>query len=140
MSLSSNNKLLPTLSTDHWVDDTSKKADYILAHFFESDYSQTALYVGHISSLAWVIREANGDMSKTENLLTQTLKTYMDRYFENVVVEVRVNESNQPNSYVYLNLYIGFTDDKGVQHTLYRMLELLDGKLSKVIKQNNFGV
>lgn len=140
MTDTTNTRLLPTLSSDDWVTDTRKKADYILAHFFESDYSQTSLYLGHVSSLAWVIHEGNGDMSKTENLLTSTLKLYLERYFQTVVVEVKVNTKNQPSSYVYLDLYISFNDEDGIQHTLYRMLELLDGKLSRVITQNNYGV
>lgn len=133
-------KLLPTLSDDGWVSDSRKKADYLLAHFFESDYSQTALYLGNVSSLSWVMQEGNNDMPKTVRLLRDTINDYLSRYFESVETEVSVNEANQPSSYVYLNIYIGFTDSEGKEYTLSRLLETIDGKLNKVIKNNNLGV
>jgi len=133
-------KLLPTLSSDNWVDDSEKKADYLLAHFFESDYSQTSLYLGKISSLSWVIQEGNNDMPKTLSLLRTTINDYLSRYFNSVETEVSINNDNQPSSYVYLNLYIGFTDSEGREYTLSRLLETMDGKLNRVIKNNNLGV
>lgn len=138
--MASSNKLLPTLSSDDWVDGTEKKADYLLAHFFESDYSQTSLYLGKISSLSWVIQEGNNDMNKTLSLLRTTINDYLSRYFESVETEVSINQDNQPSSYVFLNLYIGFTDSDGNEYTLSRLLKLLDGKLNQVIKNNNQGV
>lgn len=138
--MASSNKLLPTLSSDDWVEGTEKKADYLLAHFFESDYSQTSLYLGRISSLSWVIQEGNNDMNRTLSLLRATINDYLSRYFESVETEVSINQDNQPSSYVFLNLYIGFTDSDGNEYTLSRLLKLLDGKLNQVIKNNNQGV
>lgn len=133
-------KLVPTLSSDNWVEDSEKKADYLLAHLFESDYSQTALYLGNVSSLAWAIQETNNNIPATLTLVTRVVNDYLSRYFESVETSVTLNEINQPSSYVYLNLYISFIDEEGKQYTLSRLLQTQDGKLNKVIKNNNFGV
>ena len=49
--------ILPSLSTDGWVFATAEKADYLISHFFVAEYSQTQLYVSHVSSFPKIIQQ-----------------------------------------------------------------------------------
>ena len=48
-------KVLPTLTVDGFVNSVPQTCDYLLAYFFLSQYSQSNLYYGKVSSLAYII-------------------------------------------------------------------------------------
>lgn len=134
------NYTLPTLSPEGWVQSTAELADYLIAHFFASEYSQSHLYQGNVSSFQWIIQETQGNMTKTQSLLKDTLSIYYGRYFDNVVVETSYTQSPPDSVKVVLNLYLSFTDKTGKDFVLGRTLELLNSKISKIITANNTGI
>ena len=130
---------VPSLSEDGWVTDAKHKADYLMAHFFLSDYSQTQLYLGQVSSLPWVIQAGQGDIPRTVSLLRQTLATYFQRYFDEVVVEV-TDQTPVDSSSVELVLYIAFVDPQtGLTYTVNEVLQERNGVFSRVASISNTG-
>jgi hypothetical protein len=130
---------LPLLSEDAWVSDAKQKADYLMAHFFLSDYSQTQLYLGQVSSMPWIIQATQGDMLQTVLQLRQALQTYFGRYFDDVIADVA--DSTPTNSSVAeIVIYISFKDpETGLTHTLNEVLRERNGVFSKVASINNTG-
>lgn len=128
---------LPTLSEDGWVNSSVKVCDQLFSHFLLSDYSQTYLYDGLVSSFPWIILETQKDMTRTITLTQQTLSSYFTRYFNNVVVEVAEVENIEEPSVAQISIYLSFTDTEGEQHSLGKLLQIADLKVQKIIDLNN---
>lgn len=134
------NYFLPTLSQEGWVQSTAEQADYLISHFFASEYSQTHLYQRNVSSFQWIIQESQGDMAKTISLLKDTLNKYYSRYFDNVNVDVSYLQDPPDSSSVTISLYVSFIDKLGKEFILGKTLELVNSKISKIININNNGI
>ena len=131
--------LFPSLSEDGWITSSQQQGDYLFAQFFASDYSQTQLYLGEVASMAWVIQETQGDVSRTCMLLRDTLQKYFQRYFPRTTVEVNEIQSDPPTSSASLRIYLSYTDQEGTEYIIGRLIELMDSKVSKIVKLNNTG-
>jgi len=130
-------KFLPSLSEDGWVDTTIKKADYLLSHFFLSDYSQSYIYFTKVSSLPWIIHKTQGNMSETVSMTQSVLSNYFSRYFNSVVVEVAEVINEAEPSVGQIRIYIQFTDETGKDFVLGKLLEIADLTIRKIIDLNN---
>ena len=131
------NILLPSLSEDGWVSSSIKKADYLLSHFFLSDYSQSYVYHKQVSSLPWILLETQGDITNTVSLTQQILSNYFSRYFNNVVVEVMEVPNTESPSKGQISIYIKFTDFENKEIVIGKMLQITDTKIEKIITLNN---
>lgn len=131
--------VIPSLSEDHWASGSIKVADILLSHFFLSDYSQTYLYPGMVSSLPWILQETQNDMARTLTLAQSTLSNYFNKHFNNVVVEVSEVENKTNPSKAQISLYIQFTDNDKKEYVIGKLLEIADTKITKIINQNNYG-
>ena len=128
---------LPTLSEDAWVTDSTAQVDYLFSHFFLSDYSQTQLYVGKVSSLPWIIQEGQGNMQRTTELLQQTLMKYFSRYFTRVTIEVTDSTPESAGSKAEITIYVNVTDREGKEIVLGKLIHLLNSKVSEIISISN---
>lgn len=85
---------VPCLGTLGWVSDLNNKLDILLGHFFVSDYNQTYLYRGSVTSLPRIL-EKNGYKAKGCQVdLRDELKIYLKRYFASVEVEVDIADED----------------------------------------------
>lgn len=135
-----NKKFYPSLSEDGWVNNSVKLADKLLSDFFISDFSQTYLYSGAVSSFPWIIQNKQGNIAETAALVQKTLNVYFSRYFNNVVVESQDQTSVDSPSKGQITLYIKFTDSEGIEYVVGKLLEVADMQISKIINLNNNGV
>jgi len=131
------NLFFPSLSEDGWVVSTQQQADYLLAHFFASDYSQTQLYLTKVSSAAYVIYKTQGDVIGTKNLLQSTLSDYFSRYFLNVNVDVTEVPNELDLSRVTLAIFLTFIDLDGIFFSLDKVFDIVDGKAVNILSINN---
>ncbi len=130
----------PSLSDQGWLRSSREIGDFALSHYFESDFSQTQLYLGRIKSLAYTVQVNNGNPAKTASDIESELSIYLSSMLENVTVSCTVNKKNTITSDTALNLFVSFNDNNGKKITLTNLLEVNDGKLLKVTKINNDGV
>lgn len=131
--------LFPTLDTDSWVNTPIKVADYLFSHFFLADYSQTAIFIGQVTSFAWILQHYQSDMSQ---IMTQTqlaLSTYFSKQFNEV--EVQIDEIPNPDSINdhKLSLYLTFKDTEGVAYNLERIIKYQGLKVTEIISVLNQG-
>lgn len=130
---------VPTLTLDGWVTSGINKADYLIAHFFESEKSQTSLYGNSVASLQWVIQNNQGDIILTCQAIRETLSEYFSKYFSNVNITVTHKQDPPESSQYLVSIYLSFVDDKGQNHTLDRVFTLLNSKFKLVTDLNNIG-
>jgi hypothetical protein len=130
--------LYPSL-THGWANNTLSVADNLLTCFILSDYSQTYLYKGMVSSLPWIMHEAQDNVSGMLDLITVTLTNYFNRYFNNTEVEVKDVTDPLTPSKGALSIYVKFTDTTNQEFVLGKMLSIIDSKIKEVININNNG-
>lgn len=130
----------PSLSDQGWVKSNREIADFALSHFFESNYSQSQLYNGSVSSLAYIIQENNGDVNSTASDIETKLTSYLLSMLPGVVVSCVPNTADTTTSESSVSLYISFNDSTGKKVTMSNLLEIKNSKLYKVTNLNNNGV
>lgn len=124
---------IPTADLDGWVNSPIKVADYLVSHFFLSDYSQTMEFKGDVASFSWLLHSHQGDISRITSETKNTLADYFSKYFHDVKVEiVEKQEENSINNYG-LMLYLEFTDNLGIIHTLSRLIKHNGMKVNDII-------
>lgn len=135
----SSKQYLPSLDTDGWVKTSVKVADYLISHFFLSDYSQTSMFPGNVASFAWILQRYQSDLTRIQTETQDTLTSYFSKYFKEV--EVQVTELDNPESINdhHLSLYLTFVDEAGVKHNLSRMIKYTGMKVTEIIAVINEG-
>lgn len=131
------NAPVPTLSQDGWVTDPNIKGDYLLSHFFLSEYSQTQLYPNNVSSLPWLIQNNQGNNNALQNQAEDMLSSYFSRYFTQVDVQVSINQDPANNAKSQLNFYVSYNDETGKRISLGKSVSTNNSKIENIIAINN---
>ncbi len=132
--------VLPALSEDGWVSDAQKVADYLFSHFILSDYSQSYLYSGKISSLPYLLQQYGANPTDFNRQLKTTLEQYFSRYFSDVLVDAQVQDDPSNPNIQNIYLYVSFTDAAGTTYSLGRMIASENTLIKKVVTLSNYGV
>lgn len=130
---------VPSLSQDGWVTDTAMKADYLLAQLFETNYSQSVLYAGAITSFQYLIQKYGDNPAKLIEVSIDKFQTYFQRYFNNVLVEVLVPPDPNDGSASIYKIYLSFDDVNGTRFNIGKLGTMVDSKFVAVINDNDFG-
>jgi len=129
--------LYPELSEAGWESSSIRVADNLFSCFFASDYSQTYLYDGLVSSFAWIIQDTQNDITRTITLTQKTLSDYFTRYFNSVVVEVSEVPNTEDPSKQQLSIYLKFTDTENREYVLGKLIRMSDMKVNEIIDISN---
>lgn len=124
--------LLPTLSLDGWVNTPIKAADYLLSHFFLSDYSQTAIFPGEVMSFSWLLQQYQDNLSGLKSRLQSDLSKCFSHYFSDVEVQVTDEAMMNSNNKRALVIMLVFTDENKVEYNLARVIEHDGMKVSQI--------
>lgn len=126
--------LLPTYSPSGWVSNPLEKADFMLAHFFSTQKSQTQFYKDkmNVTSYQSLIADAGSDGELTSNL-NSYLNNYFSTQFNNVQMDCSVQQTD-PNDNSSLTITIGcsFNDDQGIRYDLSRAIDLLGTQVQRI--------
>lgn len=129
--------VLPTLSKDGWVTTPLKTMDYLLSHYYESDYSQSYTFKGKVKSFAKVLMDNQGDVRSLETALRADLEAYLGRYFSVVNVSVEVDQEETVTG--TMEIFLSFGDDELETYTLGHVVRFIDSKFVEVVSRNNYG-
>lgn len=127
---------VPCIGTLGWVRDSANKFDLLMSHFMLSDYNQTYVYKGKVTSLPRIMELHGNNANRVIEDLKQGLKSYLGRYYDSVSVEVENSNPDDPSINATLSVKIGVLD-KGIQRVYGRILQSTDGKIDKILKINN---
>lgn len=128
---------VPTLSTAGWVTELSEKADRVMAYFFVSEFSQTALYPGGISSLPYLVATFGETPLKLIEQLQNTMSALLQRYFDqaHVTVDYDIPDPQSPSRY---NVTVDATVVEGkYRYSVGKLISTLDSKVLEIININN---
>lgn len=129
-----------SLTEAGWVISSEIMADSMFSHFFATDYSQSNIYLGNITSFAWIVQNNLNDMTGLIAAVRSSLTTYFSRYFQNVTVEVQEKLDLTDSSKVGITIYVAFTDNAGKTYNLARLVRDIGSKTSSIVKINNYGM
>lgn len=132
---------LPSLDDSSWLNANNNPlivGNKLFAHLLASDFSQTYLYPGEVTSLAYIIDRNKDDLRGLIEDLQDSLTKYYNRYFDGVETEV-TEVSNEDKNTVSLSIYIEYVGNDKVRYNLGQAIYLVDGVLRKVININNYG-
>lgn len=132
---------VPTLSLrGGWVVSIAEKCDVLLAHFYEAQKSQTALYGDNVASLQYLIEEHGNNVPALCEQMRATLGRYFGRHFDNVSFNVtEATVADIPADRIQLNINGTVTED-GEDFSFGRLLLLHNSKFERVLAYNNEGV
>lgn len=129
---------VPTLSMDGYVTASAKRMDYLLVYFFTSDFLQSTVYKGKISSLPWILKEYPRDMNLAAAAVRRQLNTYLSAYYDSVSIDIDVQDSDPTDSASKTTMTIGVTVSlNGETFQAWKLLNILDGKLTEFADLNN---
>lgn len=130
---------VPTLSTFGWVSTPAEKIDFLLAHYVNSEKTQTALFGQNVANLQWVIYNNADDIPGTCRELESSLGTYLRRYYpENVVVETTYDLENEQvsASRVKITMSVHFREN-GIDYSATGLIRMIDSKFENFTRTNN---
>lgn len=125
-------EVLPTLSTSGWVNGVQEKADRLLSYFISSQFSQSYVYNGSISSLPYLIQKNGHSIGNLREDLTGKINQLYSSYFDNATVEVEIIPIDENNSSLYnirLSLVVAAN---GVNYSLGRLIEVSNSTIKKI--------
>lgn len=134
------NSLFPTLSSIGWTSNLGEKLDYALAHFFESEETQTYLYPGQIADVHSIIARNVHDISGMIGDLSSTLNLYLKGMFDYAEVEGEdVSKKKGDNSNrVTISLKIKVGDNQK-QVVTRKFVNFKFNKFESIINASNYG-
>ena len=129
---------VPSLSPQGWITSPAEKADVLFAHLYASMYSQTTLYLGHVTSLQWLVQRYGHDISEITIQMQKWLDVYFRRYYPNGV-DVRVsNDDTADNVTGNITLTIDIVVTEGTsQYSIGALIRTRDSILLEMLRINN---
>lgn len=128
---------VPSLSDQGWLWARDQKIDFLLAHFFEANASQSYLFRGSVNSMQNILAEKGDDIVSLCQTLNRVLESYLGKYFDSATVEAIHNLSDLSNK-VTITLRITIVDgDKS--YSVNELIEQVNSKFVRVVKQINEG-
>lgn len=131
---------VPVMGTQSLVSDSSNKFFQLMSDLYVSDYNQTQLYPGKVTSLARLMQQAGNDANKAVLLIQSALSVYFSRYYAGCNIEVTAQDDPSPDrqDQIILNLKIG-VQEEGVGANYDYVLKSTNGMIDALIRVNNTG-
>lgn len=130
---------VPSLSATGWLTEISERADALMAYYITSEWSQSFIYSGLITSLPYHIQQHGQDPNKLQSKVEHDLSNYLERYFDSVELSVRTDipDDQNPNQ---INLRIeAVVVSEGVRYSLGREIKTENNRVVSIFKTNNQG-
>lgn len=110
-------------STDGIISEPSMVLERAYAYYLASDYDQTNIYYGNVTSFKKLLSTYSDDHDNLKLEMERSLETYMKNFFSDAIVNVTIAEKN-------LSTEIEVTDDNGDKHRLSDVSNLENGTIN----------
>lgn len=134
MATNINKVVIPSLSEDGWVFSSKKQADYLMAYFLASDYSQSYIHKNQVSSFGWMISKYGNQPAQLISQMESVLRTLFNRYFNNVEVEVSDSTNPEEPSKFILSIFVQFQLADGSVENIARITQI-NGSRFEIIRK-----
>lgn len=119
---------IPSLSADSWIFSSLRQADYVMAYFLASDYSQSYLFNRQISSFGYLVAIHNNNIGLLISEITRALESLFGRYFNSVHVECTDATKETNPSKVILALFVEFQMQDGTISNISKLAQIKGSK------------
>ena len=134
---------IPTLTSEGWVSEPYKKADFLLGHFFVSEASQSNTFAGNISSLPYLVQNFGSTPKEFALAVENNVTTLFNRYYVdtagNTTISVKASIKNADDSSI--NRYELVLDASiiinGVNYVLGRVVDVENSIIKNISDLNN---
>lgn len=124
--------VVPSLSARGWAQDIEDKADLLLSYYFSTDYLQSVLWVGSVTSFSETLEKHNHNPDQLRASLEVQLLDYLSRYFEAATVDVTAKKTDPAkDNELTLEFNVKVQQD-GKLYSLGRVVETIDSKILKI--------
>jgi hypothetical protein len=131
------NNPVPTVTSKGWVTDAAGKADLLLSYAFTSQYSQTSLYPGQVTSLQFMVQQWGNSPMQIQNLMSQAFEIYFTRYYDRALVAITViDPTSLVDGRLTVQLNAEVTQD-GVTYSVGRLVSFLNSTIVRIMNLNN---
>lgn len=119
---------IPSLTLDGWIENKNLQMTKLWEYFLASEYSQSNIFFGDISSLKYILATSDPKYNLITNLESTLTKLYQ-RYFDKAIADVGIDANSELNKY---KVYITVTcNDSGKDYRLAKELTYSNGKIEK---------
>lgn len=131
---------VPVLGTQGFVHDTAGKFNQLMAWFMSSEYSESYLYKGQITSLPKIIQEAGQSEEKIISGIREGLTRLLSRYHDKVAIVATAQPSSEvgKRDQLVINLSVSVSDQL-TDVTQKYLLRTSDSMIQEIIRINNTG-
>lgn len=134
------NNPVPTLGTQDFITDSANKFAQIFTDFLISDYNQTYLYPGEVTSAPYLVQQAGSDQNVQVRVFQDALSKYLRRYYDDVTVTVSVADLIDPALQGGTNLSVIIQVTENTTQTTYgRMITTANNTITNVTNLINYG-
>lgn len=115
-----------------FIYDPGKKLDYIMSDFYETEFSQSYLFKGALTSLPYILQQNPNNQDGAINAVRTALTTIFLKYFDDCEVSTAAEDTTSATSY-NIRLYVKVTQE-GQSVELFNLLKTSGGKLMESLK------
>ena len=126
--------VIPSLSPMGWISDPKTALNIMFAQCLVSDYSQSTVYAGKITSIAWIVATYQNNKIEMMSVMENALQIYLGRFFDAVSVVVVDDGIDKPRYAINLDIV---AQKEGVSYYLTQNLNIDSGKLNIVLSHLN---
>lgn len=128
--------VVPTLTLAGYIKDEPSIMKQMLSYALTSNYSQSTLFLGKITSIPYIISRSYQDKSQLINELQEALYSYYQRAFK--TVEVEVSQSPITNSDNFnIRIYLSAIGSAGKRFNLASLARVDNGALKDILFELN---
>lgn len=128
--------VLPALNGDGWISDPLKQLDLLFAHALESDFSQSNIFHGKVTSIPFIVAIHQANTENMAREMQDALKLYFGRYFDSVNVTASIGDDIEGTNKYPLFIEATITKD-GSLYSLSNILNVENGKITDVLREVN---
>lgn len=130
---------IPSLGEDGWLFSGMRQADYLMAHFLASEYSQSYVHFGEISSFGYLVQEFNNRPNELLTEAPKVLTRLFERYFNNIVCEAWDSTDPKSPSRFILSIFVQFDDANGKTGNISQLVQINGSKFETLRRIINDG-
>lgn len=128
---------VPSLTAGGWVTEPGMKLDLAFADFLASNYSQSEVFEGKISSLPYIIQHTSGNVDALRREAADSLQRHLHKLFEKVSVSADVRDVETGNGAHTTLIYKITVVDDNKAVIFNRQIEDIRSNSLKLIILNN---
>lgn len=128
---------VPSLSPAGWLKSPAEKLDKLLSYYFVSEFSQTNIYFGQVTSLPHHIKLYGHSEDALTTAMRDALSRMLSPYFDGVEVNITTDQPAQGDeARIHIKIDI-VVSQGGVKYSAGRVAETVNGSLMRILDINN---